>query len=522
MKNRYLITFLLFGLTIFQISAQKIAFEGWIRHFKTTTDGRYLILADGPLSTSDGQHQNIVVYDSYTRNSTFVAKNSIYGGFSGAFAYMAFSRILKGNNAYHFVSAVVQVESSSVKNLGEDHFIIGVYDDGRILATKVKIEKKYPAIKSQSGLYIYDPSSRRITQIMSEKVDLGEYLEKAHQFSPDYHFLWKYEDGFEIYDLLNAKKMNAVPELPSFNYSRTELSTIDGPRAVISRFRPTFPERNDYYYDAENNELIFLGDENKPKMDYKFIGGLLYSVDPVNRVVSRLKREGDQFIVDASWSFSSINGLMKGEEYRYELISEVNIAAVPTKQIRDSNMLLVDLRSNEVTDDLNLFPPKGAVEPSSKPSAPVRPVYNSNLLNSYNLLRLPWALDYNSLQGRAIDGLDGASEISGNNGNLSAIGEIGQTQDGDLILLSMWRGIVSGSDVSWFKVSVFGTDGTHKRTENIGVTQKSRGAITNKIEFNVKKEGSTTVISANQQNGNSFDSYKLVINAFGNIIRTSN
>ncbi len=511
-------------LDILQLTAQEVSFRGpKLTLFKTSTDGRYLLIGENVVSSSDGRYQGLLLYDTQTSTSTFFPENSINGGFSGDFSYMGFSKITRQAFVTSISNTITKIETGKTNSLSYEHFIIGVYDDGRVLATKPKLEKKYPAIKSQSGLYIYDPSSREIIQIMSSKVDLEKYLEKDHQFSPDYHFLWKYEDGFEVYDLLNAKKMDAVPQLPSIGYSRTGLSTIDGAKAVISRYIPLDPVWDDYYFDAENNELILLGNQSNPKRDYKFFGGNLYSIDVENRIVSRLKKEGDKFVEDASWSFSSINNRMKGSEYRFELISEISIAAVPTAKKVDANMLLVDLRNNEVIDDLNLFSSKASsVVSTPKPSAPQRPLYNSNLLNSYNLLRLPWALDYNALQGRSVNGLEGALSISRNDGNLSAIGEIGQTQEGDLILLSMWRGIVSGSDVSWFKVSVFGTDGTHKRTENIGVTQKSIGAITTKIEFNVKKEGNTTVISAYQQNGNSLDSYKLTVNALGNIVRTSN
>tara|TARA_A100000171_G_scaffold52999_1_gene75264 strand:- start:13458 stop:15032 length:1575 start_codon:yes stop_codon:yes gene_type:complete len=524
MKNRYIIFFLFIALAVSQTKAQSISFYGGISSIKTSTDGRYLILADGPVSAHNGQYQNILVYDAHNRTSNFLAENSTYGGFSGAMSYMAFSSIGRSGIDIISKSSLVNIESGKVNSLSNEHFIIGVYDDGRVLATKAKIEKKYPATKSQSGLYIYDPSSRETMQIMSEKVDLEKYLASAHKFSPDYHFLWKYEGGFEVYDLRNAKKIGIEPQLPNIGFSRARLSTIDGSKAVISRLKPLDPEWDDYYFDAENNELILLGDQNKPKMGYKFFGGNLYSIDVENRVVSRLKKEGDKFVEDASWSFSSVNNRMKGEQYQFELISEINLAAIPSKKQTDANMLLVDLRSNEITDDLNLYPSKvSTVTSTPKPTVPQRPLYNSNLLNSYNLLRLPWALDYNTLQGRSVNGLDGASDIGGIlNGNLSAIGEIGQTQEGDLILLSMWRGIVSGSDVSWFKVSVFGTDGTHKRTENIGVTQKSRGAITAQIEFNIRTEGNTTVIRAYQTNGSSLDSYKLIVNASGNITRTSN
>ena len=192
MKNRYIIFFLFIALVVSQTKAQSISFYGGISSIKTSTDGRYLILADGPVSAHNGQYQNILVYDAHNRTSNFLAENSTYGGFSGAMSYMAFSSIGRSGIDIISKSSLVNIESGKVNSLSNEHFIIGVYDDGRVLATKAKIEKKYPATKSQSGLYIYDPSSRETMQIMSEKVDLEKYLASAHKFSPDYHFLWKY------------------------------------------------------------------------------------------------------------------------------------------------------------------------------------------------------------------------------------------------------------------------------------------------------------------------------------------
>ncbi|MGW8121068.1 hypothetical protein ACV07N_00300 [Roseivirga echinicomitans] len=525
MKRRALIILLFFGFGLIKIDAQEIKFQGQINAIKTSTDGKYLIIADGPLSTSAGHVQNILVFDTHNRKATFFAQNSVYGGFSGKYLYMAFSDIIFSSNKYIAKGRVVNMKTLESDNFGSTHFILGVYDDGSVLATNAKIGKNFPGTKSQSGLYIFNREKWETTQIIAEKVDLEKFLGELYEYSPDYHFLWKYGDHFEIYDLRNAKKLDAVPQLPSFNYSQMKLSTIDGPRAVISRYKLLDPVWDDYYFDAEKNELIFLGDQHKPKMGYKLFGGNLYSIDIESRIVSRLKREADGFIEEASWSFSSVNDRMIGDKYRFELISETNIAAIPTKEKDNANLLLVDIRSNEVIDDLNIYPTKSAAVVSApKVTVPKRPLYNSTLLNSFDPLALPWGLDYNSLRGRSIDGLEGASDISPaiNKGNLSAIGEVGQTQEGDLILLSMWRGIVSGSDVTWFKVSVFGTDGTHKQTENIGATQKSMGAITTKIDFGVRKEGNITVIRAAQKTGEHLSSYKFVIDGTGHITRTSN
>ena len=141
-------------------------------------------------------------------------------------------------------------------------------------------------------------------------------------------------------------------------------------------------------------------------------------------------------------------------------------------------------------------------------------MYKSTFLNSFDPLRLPYYLDYNTIHGRAVTKPDGNDAY--------AIGLLGETAEGYPIVLMMRRYQYSISDVTRFEVAIYDEESNLKSLKEIGVTQKDGSALNILVNFAIRSSGNTIVIDVNQANGKSMREYKVSVNKSNGTITTSN
>jgi hypothetical protein len=143
------------------------------------------------------------------------------------------------------------------------------------------------------------------------------------------------------------------------------------------------------------------------------------------------------------------------------------------------------------------------------------------LLINYDPLPLPWVLNYDEIQGRDVSNYSYKDKISYGHLSGSSLNAIGKVfaEEGNVGLLSMYRRIQGGLDISWFKISVFDNHGNHLQTENIGNTQKDASGVPFRVDFRIEDAADRILIHVRQKNMSQVEQKVMIIDKYNGTIK---
>jgi len=518
-------------------------FEKDVRSIRTTLDGKKLIIKSkkwqkpglGP------SWRDYLVYDFESKSIRFFSRTGPYGGFSpnaNYFVETEMSYLDRKRGPYEVT--LLNLNTNEKKSWENEHFGLAVYDDGKVLATKAKTYKGSASVDVLSGVYLYNPEGgkkQKPKELIGKKEVLAKWLynydygldtdsEFFQLLSPDNLSSWGgdlYNTGYGIYkfyDLVNGNKQEFRVSFPGDTTSRPTnlVLAVDGKSAIMRKgSRENKEQWQDYFINADSGEKEPMSNHNTHKVPvhYQMKDGEIYQFDKENGVVMRFNTSSGSLVSDKVWYTKIPQTMLNGEDYKFVIASDKYMAAIPTKRTgKVADVIIYDLDTDAVVDNFPLYQKDKPKETASSYST--KTLYKSDLLNSYDYMSLPYTSGYAS--GREVTGLSGASSIGG--GQVFAIGQVGSTASGNLILLSLTRYTASnGSEVSTYYVTIFDKDGNYKNSKEIGNVQRSSGGRTFAVvNFKVQREPYNTFsIVGEQQFEQRKTAFKITIEPSGNI-----
>lgn len=483
-------------------------------------DGRYLRLYNkATTSSAHGTARDLTIYDFNTNEHKTFKQVSAYGGFSPGHAFQAYSMHAKERNKHVYKNELINQSSGASSNFADGHLVLKPLDDGKILATKPGFDK-YGNVKSQAGLYILDPKSgKKVVSLLGKKADLKVYTRYNHRFTDDFKYSVRLKSSLEILSLENGDNRSVAVAWPDVGFLGTRLLLeADGQGAVV---RATITKDGkkqwfDYYLNFNDGQMHSVSDHTRSTLepDYELIDGKLYTIFPAERTVKKYAVEGEQPVQEASWTFNAVDYRRDIKEYRFALASEDRLAVI---HFVDGLMQLIDLGNDSPIKEVGLFrklAPTTTVTAQAKlPAQPQKKVYNNTFLNSFDQLPIPYVLDYNTIRGRSTQRPNGQY--------VSAIGLLGNTTDGSLIVLMMRRYNAQGAEVIRFQVAVYDEQANLKSEKEVGFTSKDQSGVPNKVDFVINRKGQDIAFEVNQKEGNANRKYQVIINKAGAITRTN-
>lgn len=541
---RYLVFFLLilFFHQSFAQKRDKPDFKYGVRSVKTTLDGKKLIIksfrwhrpGSGPYT------REYLIYDFESESIRFFEKVGPYGGFSPNAKYFLNTKLSYLHmKKSPYESKLLNMETNKELSWKNEHFALAVYDDGNVLATKAKTVKSIAKVSRFQTLYLYNPKGGKPQELIGKKESLENEIYGKDQgidadpkffqlLSPDNLTSWggniyntDYRTtSFNVYDLTTGSKKEVRVNFPdTTKLPKNLVLMVDGESAMMRRgSRGNDAQWQDYFIHAGSEKAVAMSshETHKTPVQYQMLNDKLYQFDNENGVIMRFNTSSGLPVSDKVWYPKIPQGMLIGQYYRYAVAADKYLVAVPSKRLEEvGDVIIYDLETNAVVDNFSLYQKEKPKEAASSYST--KTLYKSDLLNSYDRLSLPYTLGNPS--GRQVTGLSGASSIGGG-GQVFAIGQIGSTASGNLILLSLSRYTASnGSEVSTYYVSIFDKDGNYKNGKEIGNVQRSSvGRTYAVVNFKIQREPYNTFsIVGEQQFEQRKTAFKITIEPTGNI-----
>lgn len=481
-------------------------------------DGKYLRIQNKVMfSSSKGAARDLTIYNFETDTQETIKQMSAYGGYSPNHTYLAYSKHAKDRNKHVYKNELIGLNTGRKSSFSDDHLVLKVFDNGKILSTKPSFNK-YGNIKSQSGLYVLDPKSGKKTTVLGKKEDLKNYLRFNHVFTDDFMYSVKLNSTLDVYNLITGEKESYSVTWPDMGFLGTRRVIEASEEGAVLRATVTKDGKRlwrDFFYNTSSERMIAISDDTKSTLasTYELIDGKLYGINPTEKVIKRFRIEPDGLVEGASWTFNAVDYRRDVKEYEFALASEGRLAVV---HFKDGLMQVIDLTNDSPIKEVSLFRVKPiATVAASKPKATSRPqkkLYNNLFLNSFDPLPMPYRLDYNTVRGREVTRPNGQA--------VSAIGLLGNTNDGSLMVLMMRRYNAQGAEIIRFSVAVYDEQAKLKSEKEVGFTTKDRSGVPNKVDFVINRSGQGVVFKVDQKQGKASRKYQVIINANGTITRT--
>ena len=458
----------IFFLTLFLIPTLSALGQKPGYKIERSPDGRYLRLQNKVITSSfRGSRRDLTIYDFEANKVETVKQVSPYGGHSPGHIYQAYSQHSKDRNKHVYKNQLIDLSSGRKSSFSDDHLVLQVFDDGKILATKPGFDK-YGNVKSQLGLYMVDPKSGKKTiSILGKKDDAKAYLRFNQQFTDDLTFSFKLKGNLEVHNLQTGEAKTFNISWPEVGFMGSRLLLEASEKGAVLRATHTKDGKRlwyDYFFNAITSAMTPIGDHTKSSLmpTYEMFDGKLYSILPEERAVKGHAITDSGLEEIGSWIFNSVDYRRDVKEYQFALASETRLAVI---HFTDGLMQLIDLANDRQIDEVGLFrlkPSQVAAANAKKPasSQPLKKVYKSVFLNSFDPLSLGYRLDYNTVRGRAATRPNGQA--------VSAIGLLGNTESGDLIVLMMRRYNAQGAEIIRFQVAVYDEQGKLKGERQVG------------------------------------------------------
>ena len=458
--------------------------------------------------------KHILLYNYETQQAEFFEDETRYTAFSPNQSYVAKSAFFKSGKKAGYLnsSSGRNAEAKGGGHPSEDYKILEVFNDGTILGSKAKIDKT-GFVKELYGLYTYDAKTYKSVEIFDKKFSpFGKFDKFPSHFSINQEYFWTDKaEQIEIIDFANGRVKSVTPKLDELQIINLERILAVGTDFGVVRLS-VFGESKIYYealVDPNTGKAELIGEGTEVRKDpFVYIGlSKVYKIFIEERKVEVFDINGGKPQFSTSYSFETLSDQILDKEYFYIIGGDEKLTIVPSGKGKGEKMLVFDLKTSAIEHELPLFDKtkkRPTVVASTAPKEPLRKMYNSTFLNSFDPLRLPFFLDYNTLQGREVTKPDGNDAY--------ALGLLGETAEGFPIVLMMRRYQYSFSDITRFEVAIYDEESNLKALKEIGVTQKDGEALNVIVDFAIRPSGNTLVINAIQKNGNSNRDVKITVN----------
>lgn len=490
----------------------KVDFQKDISAVQITLDGnRVLIKSEDWHPRAYGPYvRDYVLYDLPAKSIRFFSESGPYGRLSPNGNYFSNTK-LKYVNAKKatYKSSLLNLESGARKEWENEHFALVPFSDGMVLATKAKTKKSIARMESFSTLYLYNPNGGKPKQLVGKKEVLGKKSYQTitvqldadddffHLVSPDNLTSWGgeiyNEAGYptlKFYDLQTGSKQERTIrfEGDTTTLPKRWMLAVEGKYGVMRNGSRKYKDQwTDYFISVESGEKqgIANQDTQTEPAQYQMLNGKVYQFNSTGTIITRFETSSGKAISDKVWYPQIPKAMLTEDKYRFAIAADRYLFVLPAKRTgQEAQALVYDLSTDAIIDNFVLY--KKDIPKAVASATPTKKPYKSDLLNSYDNLSLPYQSGYAS--GRNVTGLAGSGNIGA--GQVFAVGKIGNTANGNLVLLSLTRYTASnGSEVSTYHVSVFDKNGVHQRSKQIGTVQRSSAGRTFAVvNFRIKRE----------------------------------